>query len=58
MVIFFTIFFSLIAVNAFLLLFSLRNNSAGSSDGNASENPQTTKIYPLDLYSSKFKKAI
>lgn len=58
MVIFFSIFFSLIAVNAFLLLFSARNSSAGSSDGNASEDAQSTKIYPLDLYPPKYKKAI
>ena len=58
MVIFFSIFFSLIAVNAFLLLFSARNNSARSSDGKASEKSQSAKIYPLDIYPSKFKKAI
>ena len=58
MVIFFTIFFSLIAVNAFLLLFSARNSSAGSSEGKASEESQSAKIYPLDLHPSKFKKAI
>ncbi|MCE2612753.1 hypothetical protein LVD13_07195 [Flavobacteriaceae bacterium D16] len=58
MVIFFAIFFALIAVNAFLLLFSARNSSAGSADGNASEESNTAKIYPLDLEPSKFKKAI
>jgi hypothetical protein len=58
MVIFFSIFFSLIAINAFLLLFSASKSSAGSSDGNATEKSQSAKIYPLDLYPSKFKKAI
>ena len=58
MVTFFTIFIVLIAVNAFLLLFSARNSSMGSADTNASKESHSTKIYPLDLEPSKFKKAI
>jgi hypothetical protein len=58
MVTFFSIFFVLIAVNAFLLLFSARNSNMGSADNNASEESHSAKIYPLDLEPSKFKKAI
>lgn len=58
MVIFFSIFFALIAVNAFLLLFSARGNSAASANEKGAEESHSTKIYPLDIKPSKFKKAI
>lgn len=58
MVIFFAILFTLIAVNATLLIFSARNSSARNSSGKASEESEAAKIYPLDLGTSKYKKAI
>lgn len=58
MVIFFAIFFALIAVNAFLLIFSVLNSGARSTGEKESQDSQAAKIYPLDLNTSKYKKAI
>lgn len=58
MVIFFTIFFALIAVNASLLIFSALNSNAWSTGEKEVEESKAAKIYPLDLNTSKYKKAI
>jgi len=56
---FFTIFFVLVAVNAALLTFSLltnkRNQADMASDRSGASNE---KIYPLELSSSEYRKAI
>ncbi|MBT8177956.1 MAG: hypothetical protein KJO94_07625 [Eudoraea sp.] len=58
MVIFFAIFFALIAVNASLLIFSAMNTGTKFSDRKESEDAKAAKIYPLDLDTSEYKKAI
>ena len=58
MVIFFTIFFALIAINASLLIFSALNSNSRSTGDKAAQDSEATKIYPLDLNTSKYKKAI
>ena len=58
MVIFFAIFFALIAVNASLLIFSAVNTGTKFSGKKESDNSKAAKIYPLDLDTSKYKKAI
>jgi hypothetical protein len=59
MISFFTILFIILGVNAVLMIFSLsgtghkaKKTSTGISDSS------TPKIYPIDLISSKYKKAI
>lgn len=58
MITFFTIFFIIIGVNAVMLFMNLngvgqkRKPSTGNSETSAS------KIYPMDLISSKYKKAV
>ena len=58
MVIFFTIFFALIAVNASLLIFSALNSNTPSTGEKESQDAEAAKIYPLDLDTAKYKKAI
>ncbi len=58
MVIFFAIFFALIAVNASLLIFSALNAGTKFTGRKESEDSEAAKIYPLDLDTSKYKKAI
>lgn len=58
MVIFFTIFFALIAVNASLLIFSALNSNTRSTGEKESQDAEAAKIYPLDLDTAKYKKAI
>ena len=58
MVIFFAIFFALIAVNASLLIFSALNAGNRFSDRKESEDSKAAKIYPLDIETSEYKKAI
>ncbi len=55
---FFVILFVLIAVNAALLLFSATNSDSKVNKGSAFTDSEAAKIYPLDLDSSKYKKAI
>ncbi|NER10691.1 hypothetical protein SAMN06265375_102331 [Muriicola jejuensis] len=56
---FFTIFFILVAVNAGLLTFSMVMNKRRQSEvsGERTDTPRE-KIYPLDLSSSEYRKAI
>ena len=56
---FFTIFFVLIIVNAALLTFSVVINNR-SQDGTSRKrsNAAREKVYPLDLSSSEYRKAI
>ncbi|WP_425236240.1 hypothetical protein [Ulvibacterium sp.] len=59
MITFFTILFVLIGINALMMIFSL--SSVGpktkKSEGNA-RTSITSKIYPIDSASSKYKKAV
>ena len=58
MITFFTILFIIIGVNGVMLFISLngteqkRKSSAGNTETSAS------KIYPIDMISSKYKKAV
>ncbi len=56
---FFTIFFILVAVNAGLLTFSMVMNKRRQSEvsGERTDTIQE-KVYPLDLSSSEYRKAI
>ncbi len=59
MTIFFTIFFVLILINAALLTFSiLMNNRSQESTSRERSNAAGEKVYPLDLSSSEYRKAI
>jgi hypothetical protein len=56
---FFTIFFILVLINAALLSFSIVTNGRRQNDF-SKDNSQDSKdkVYPLDLSSSKYRKAI
>ncbi|NJB72503.1 hypothetical protein GGR42_002994 [Saonia flava] len=59
MVIFFSILLGLLGLNAILLIFSVnRANSGISKNKNAVSKTPITKIYPIDLLPSNYKKAI
>ncbi|GGD56625.1 hypothetical protein [Muriicola marianensis] len=56
---FFTIFFILIAVNAGLLTFSVVMNKRRQAEISGDRNDAAQeKVYPLDLSSSEYRKAI
>ncbi len=55
---FFTIFFILVAVNAGLLTFSLVMNKRRQSEVSDKGSIAQEKVYPLDLSSSEYRKAI
>ncbi len=56
---FFTILFIIIGVNVLMMIFSLSNNKRKTKKPatDISDAP-TSKIYPIDLISSKYKKAV
>jgi hypothetical protein len=56
---FFTIFFVLVLVNAALLSFSLVTNGRRQNDFSKDESQDSKdKVYPIDLSSSEYRKAI
>ncbi|WP_372973602.1 hypothetical protein [Muriicola sp.] len=56
---FFTIFFILVAVNAGLLSFSMLMNKKRQAEVSGESNDAAQeKVYPLDLSSSEYRKAI
>ncbi len=56
---FFTILFVLIALNAIMMLFSLKNINQKSKSGQGElSNNTDAKIYPIDLANPKYKKAV
>jgi hypothetical protein len=56
---FFTIFFVLVLVNAALLSFSIVTNGRRQNDFSKDKSQDSEdKVYPLDLSSSEYKKAI
>ena len=59
MMIFFTLLVVLIGVNAVMMVFSLNvyDKQAKTRSGHMPER-SVTKIYPLDLVPSKYKKAV
>ncbi|WP_282161298.1 hypothetical protein [Ulvibacterium marinum] len=59
MITFFTILFVLIGINALMMIFSLSSvgQKTKRSEGNA-KTSVTSKIYPIDSASSKYKKAV
>ncbi|WP_273566218.1 hypothetical protein [Maribacter halichondriae] len=59
MITFFGILFILIGINAVLMIFSINGvdqKIKKSTDGDSETS--TSKIYPIDLISSKYKKAV
>ena len=59
MVTFFMIILALLVINASLLIFSTSGSRAKSDQANENlSDRNTSKIYPLDLSTSKYKKAI
>lgn len=59
MTIFLNILFILVAVNALLLVFSVnRNNAKVKKPVSKSTSQTTAKVYPLNIISTKYKKAI
>ncbi len=59
MITFFGILFILIGINAVLMVFSINGVNQKiekSTDGNSETS--NSKIYPIDLISSKYKKAV
>lgn len=59
MITFFTILFILIGLNAIMMVFSLKgtNQRTKKTTTNVS-TASASKIYPLDLVSSEYKKAV
>ncbi|RKR12346.1 hypothetical protein CLV91_2472 [Maribacter vaceletii] len=56
---FFTILLLLVGLNAIIMLFSLKNiNQKPKSIGKEISDISKTKIYPIDLANSNYKKAI
>jgi len=56
---FFGILFILLSINAILLVFSVnRASNKSKKPAGSIPTPMITKIYPLDLSVSKYKKAI
>ncbi|MGB5555097.1 MAG: hypothetical protein WBM83_10605 [Flavobacteriaceae bacterium] len=59
MMTFFTILFILIGINAVMMMFSLSGVDQGSKKSvSDTSDAQDSKIYPIDLISSKYKKAV
>jgi hypothetical protein len=58
MITFFTIFFIILGINVAMMLFSL--NTVGQKKKSATDviKSQTSEIFPIDLLSSKYKKAV
>ena len=58
MITFFTILFIIIGVNGVMLFISL--NGSGQKKKSSADTTETSasKIYPIDLISSKYKKAV
>lgn len=56
---FFTILFILLSINGVMMLFSLSSTkqNAEKSSKNVTEST-TSKIYPIDLITPKYKKAV
>jgi hypothetical protein len=56
---FFTILFIILGVNAVLMIFSLSGTGQKAKKSSTSiTDSSSTKIYPIDLISSKYKKAV
>jgi hypothetical protein len=59
MVTFFNILITLVAINAILLIFSVnRTNKKNTVSADKKLDGSATRIYPMDLSSSNYKKAI
>lgn len=59
MTIFLNILFILVAINALLLVFSVNRNSSKAKKSISKTTAETTaKVYPLNIISTKYKKAI
>ena len=59
MVTFFNILITLVVINAILLIFSVnRTNKKNTVTADKSLQGSATKVYPIDLSSSNYKKAI
>jgi hypothetical protein len=59
MISFFSILFILIGINAVIMFFSLNSvDSKEQNSQNTVSSADDTKIYPIDLLPSKYKKAM
>jgi|GEM_PF-5291483 len=59
MITFFTILFILIGINALMMVFSFASiGKGGKSLKSSSKNSIASEIYPIDLASSEYKKAV
>ncbi len=59
MMTFFSILFILIGINAMMMFFSFGNiGQKTKKSTKQTPNPSDSKIYPIDLISSKYKKAV
>lgn len=59
MITFFTILFILIGLNAIMMIFSLKGtNHRTKKTTTTASTTSASKIYPLDLVSSEYKKAV
>lgn len=58
MITFFTILFIILGINVAMMIFSL--NTAGQKKKTSTDEAksQTTEIFPIELLSSKYKKAV
>lgn len=56
---FFTILFIILGVNAVLMIFSLSGTGQKTKKSSTStSDSSSTKIYPIDLIATKYKKAV
>ncbi len=55
MLTFFTILFSILGLNIILMILSLRNSNKNPKK---KEGTTPSKVYPIDIISSKYKKAV
>lgn len=58
MITFFTILFVIIGVNAIMLFISLNSVGRKRKATDARTETSASKIYPIDLVSNKYKKAV
>lgn len=58
MITFLSILFVLIAINAALLIFSVNGTNKKSKSTAATPTGSPSRIFPLDLINSKYKKAV
>jgi len=58
MITFFTIFFIIVGINIAMMIFSLNTVGQNKRPSSDEAKSQTSEIFPIELLSSKYKKAV